>query len=129
MLERPRHLLAEVDLENQLQFHCYYVFTIQLLVSNTKIRCLENNFVSNAGRILWDGEDLRNFSRKSLHHRVAVVPQDIMIFNRSIRENIAYGDPDMPLSTVIEAAKKAHIHDFIMSKYYHYFTNLTHFCF
>lgn len=75
-----------------------------------------------SGRVLWDGEDLRNFSRKSLHQRVSVVPQDVMIFNRSIRENIAYGDPDLPLSVVIDAARKAHIHDFIMSKliYIHY---------
>jgi ABC-type multidrug transport system fused ATPase/permease subunit len=43
------------------------------------------------------------------------VPQDVLIFNRSLRENISYGDPDLPLSVVIDAAKKAHIHDFIMS--------------
>jgi ABC-type multidrug transport system fused ATPase/permease subunit len=82
---------------------------------STVISLLLRFYDPTTGRILWDGEDFRNFSRKSLHKRVAVVPQDVLIFNRSLRENIAYGDPDLPLSVVIDAAKKAHIHDFIMT--------------
>jgi ABC-type multidrug transport system fused ATPase/permease subunit len=66
------------------------------------------------GSILWDGTDLRNATRKSLRRQIAIVPQDTSLFNRTIRENIAYGRQDAALDDIIAAAKRAHAHDFIM---------------
>jgi ABC-type multidrug transport system fused ATPase/permease subunit len=54
----------------------------------------------SSGRILWDGIDLRNVTKQSLRKRVALVPQDTSLFDRSIRENIAYGRPDVLYQTV-----------------------------
>lgn len=68
-----------------------------------------------SGQVSVDGRDVRDYSLTSLRNNIGVVQQDVYIFNTSIRENIAYGQPGAPLEAVIEAAKKAHIHDFIMS--------------
>ena len=68
-----------------------------------------------SGQVSVDGRDVRDYSLNSLRNNIGVVQQDVYIFNTSIRENIAYGQPGAPLEAVIEAAKKAHIHDFIMS--------------
>lgn len=68
-----------------------------------------------SGQVSVDGRDVRDYSLTSLRNNIGVVQQDVYIFNTSIRENIAYGQPGAPLEAVIEAAKKAHIHEFIMS--------------
>lgn len=68
-----------------------------------------------SGQVSVDGRDVRDYSLTSLRNNIGVVQQDVYIFNTSIRENIAYGQPGAPLEAVIKAAKKAHIHDFIMS--------------
>ena len=67
----------------------------------------------DSGTILVDGVDVRNAEPKSLRSHVGIVPQDTFLFSASIRENIAYHDPDMDLERVIEAAKAAQIHDFV----------------
>ena len=67
------------------------------------------------GRLLIDGQDVRDVSQDSLHHKIGVVPQDTVLFNDTVHYNIAYGDPDAPREELIAAAKAAKIHDFIMS--------------
>ena len=68
-----------------------------------------------AGAILIDGQDIREVTQQSLRSAIGVVPQDAVLFNDSIRYNIAYGRPGASLSEVEEAARLAAIHDFVMS--------------
>ncbi|MGB8352588.1 MAG: ATP-binding cassette domain-containing protein [Chthoniobacteraceae bacterium] len=66
------------------------------------------------GRVLIDGKDLRAVSKKSLRNQMSIVLQDTLLFSTTIRENIAYGRPDATEEEIIEAAKRAQAHDFIM---------------
>ncbi len=66
-----------------------------------------------AGSIYIDGVDLREYQRESLRHQIGLVLQDAFLFGATIRENICYGKPDATLAEVEEAARQAHIHDFI----------------
>lgn len=65
------------------------------------------------GAILIDGQDIRNVSQDSLRKNIAMIPQDSSLFHRSLMENIRYGRTDATDEEVIEAAKKAHAHEFI----------------
>ena len=65
------------------------------------------------GRILIDGEDIRNFTQKSLREAIGVVQQDVYLFAGTVHENIAYGKPGATREEVIEAAKLAGAHEFI----------------
>ncbi len=65
------------------------------------------------GSISIDGEDIRNFTLHSLRSSIGIVQQDVYLFAGSIRDNIAYGKPTACDEEIIEAAKKANIHDFI----------------
>ena len=67
------------------------------------------------GHISIDGKDIRSFTRESLRKHIGIVQQDIYLFNASIRENILYGRPDATDEEVVEAAKRANIHDYILS--------------
>ena len=66
------------------------------------------------GRITVDGQDVRSLTLKSLRSQIGVVQQDVYLFSGSIRDNIAYGKPNATEEEIIEAAKCANIHDFIM---------------
>jgi ATP-binding cassette subfamily B protein len=66
------------------------------------------------GRILLDGRDLREVRMQDLRRHIGVVLQDNFLFPGTIRENIAYARPDATLEEIIEAAKAANAHDFIM---------------
>lgn len=65
------------------------------------------------GRILIDGQDIRGVSQDSLHEKIAVVPQETALFNRSILENIRYGRPEATDEQVYEAARHAFCDEFI----------------
>ena len=67
------------------------------------------------GEILVDGMDIRTLTRSSLRKNIGIVQQDVYLFNASIRDNILYGNPTATEEQVIEAAKKANIHDYVMS--------------
>jgi len=69
-----------------------------------------------AGRILLDGHDLREIQKKSLRNHISIVLQDTLLFSTTIRENIAYGRPDATEEEIIEAAKRAQAHDFIVAQ-------------
>ena len=66
------------------------------------------------GRITIDGKDVRKLTLQSLREQIGLVQQDVYLFCGSIRENIAYGRSDASMEEIIEAAKKANIHEFIM---------------
>ena len=67
-----------------------------------------------SGRVLVDGVDLAMVDASWLRRQIGVVLQENVLFNRSIRDNIALPDPGMPLELVVEAAKLAGAHDFIL---------------
>ena len=68
-----------------------------------------------AGRITIDGMDIRDATLRSLRAALSLVSQDIVLFNESVRANIAYGTLDATDAEIIAAAQKAHAHDFIMA--------------
>ena len=65
------------------------------------------------GRITIDGRDVRTMTLKSLRTQIGMVQQDVYLFSGTIRENIAYGKPGATMEEIIEAARRANIHDFI----------------
>ena len=67
------------------------------------------------GKITIDGKDIKDFTLQSLRKNIGIVQQDVYLFCGTVRENIAYGKPDASDEEIIEAAKNANIHDFIMS--------------
>ena len=69
----------------------------------------------SVGRILIDGKDIRSYTLESLRQNIGIVQQDVYLFNASIRENILYGRLDATEDEVIEAAKRANIHDYVMT--------------
>jgi subfamily B ATP-binding cassette protein MsbA len=71
-------------------------------------------FDVSGGRIIIDGHDLRDVSLASLRKQIGKVTQETILFNDTVRNNIAYGQPDVPLSKVEEAARMALAHDFIL---------------
>jgi ABC-type bacteriocin/lantibiotic exporter with double-glycine peptidase domain len=68
-----------------------------------------------SGRVLYDGLDLEGLDRTTLRRQLGIVLQQPYLFAESIRNNIAIGDEELPLQRIVEAATKAHIHDFIQT--------------
>ena len=66
------------------------------------------------GRVTIDGNDVRKLTLESLRSQIGLVSQDVYLFGGSIKDNIAYGKPDATMEEIVDAAKKANIHDFIM---------------
>lgn len=66
------------------------------------------------GRVTIDGNDVRKLTLESLRSQIGLVSQDVYLFGGSIKDNIAYGKPDATMDEIVDAAKKANIHDFIM---------------
>ncbi len=81
---------------------------------STISRLLFRFYDVTGGRILVDGQDVRSLVQTSLRHAIGVVPQDTVLFNDTIRYNIAYGRPGATEEEVVEAAKLAQVHDFVM---------------
>jgi len=67
-----------------------------------------------SGRITIDGQDIRDVAQQSLRAAIGVVPQDTVLFNDTIRYNIAYGNPDASQDEIEYAARLAQVHDFVM---------------
>ncbi len=67
------------------------------------------------GAVLLDGKDIRSVTQHSLRENIGVVTQDTFLFHDSIKENIRYGRLDATDDEIIEAAKRAHLHDFILT--------------
>jgi len=81
---------------------------------STLVNLIPRFFDATSGRILIDGCDLRDVTLSSLRRQVAQVTQETILFNDTVRNNIAYGQPDVHLKVVEEAAQNALAHDFIL---------------
>lgn len=93
--------------------------TIALLGSTgsgktTIINLIPRFYDVSEGAVLIDGHDIRDVTLDSLRRQIGIVLQETNLFGGTIRDNIAFGRPDAPLETVIEAAKAAAAHDFIV---------------
>ncbi|NND69336.1 MAG: ABC transporter ATP-binding protein/permease [Halioglobus sp.] len=80
---------------------------------STLVKLLFRFYDPQAGRILVDGQDIRNVSQRSLRRAIGIVPQDTVLFNDSILENVRYGDPGASDDQVMEAIRLAHLDAFI----------------
>jgi subfamily B ATP-binding cassette protein HlyB/CyaB len=81
---------------------------------STLTKLIQRLHTPERGRVLVDGVDLSMVDPAWLRRQVGVVLQENLLFNRSVRENIAMADPAMPMSRVVEVAKLAGAHDFIL---------------
>ena len=81
---------------------------------STLVNLIPRFFDVSTGSILIDGHDLRSLTLASLRRQVAQVTQETILFNDTVRNNIAYGRPDVKLAVVEEAARNALAHDFIL---------------
>jgi subfamily B ATP-binding cassette protein MsbA len=79
----------------------------------TIINLLTRFYEPSQGRILIDGTDIRGVTIDSLRSQIGLVTQDIILFNDTIRNNIAYGRADIPLETIIRSSRAARAHEFI----------------
>jgi len=82
---------------------------------STLLRMLYRFYNQDHGTITLGGKDLRDLTTESVRKAIAVVPQDTVLFNESIGYNISYGDLNASWDDVVEAAKKAHIHETILT--------------
>ena len=82
---------------------------------STLVNLLLRFYDLEGGRILVGGEDIAGVTQESLRGNIGMVSQDTALLHRSIRDNILFGNPDASEAQMIEAAKKAEAHDFILS--------------
>lgn len=80
---------------------------------STVIKLLLRYYDVTAGRVLLDGFDLRELRQADIRRAIGLVSQDVFLFHGTVRENIAYGDPEASLNRVIDAARVAEAHEFI----------------
>jgi len=80
---------------------------------STLARLLFRFYDVTGGRILIDGQDIRDVTQTSLRQAIGIVPQDTVLFNDTIARNIAYGRIGASRAEIVQAAKAAHIHDFL----------------
>ncbi len=81
----------------------------------TLTRMINRIFDPDKGRILIDGIDIREWNLASLRSQISTIEQDIFLFSRTIRENIAFGQAASGFDRILQAAKEAQAHDFIVS--------------
>ena len=82
---------------------------------STLVALLLRLYDSEKGRVLVDGHDVRQVTQKSLRRQIGMVTQETAMFNRSARDNIAYGRPEATEAEIIAAARAAEAHDFILA--------------
>lgn len=80
---------------------------------STIVRLIYRFYDPQQGRILIDGQDIREISQRSLRQAISIVPQDTVLFNDTIHHNIAYGNTAASEEAIVHAAQQAHLHDFI----------------
>lgn len=80
---------------------------------STLVGLLPRFYDPDDGEVLIDGKDVRDFNIASLRENVGIVTQETILFNDSVRNNIAFGKPDADIDDIIKAAKAANAHDFI----------------
>ena len=80
---------------------------------STFVKLLQRLHDVDDGRILVDGQNISELTQESLRSAISLVPQDPVLFHRSLAENIAYGRPDADREAIEAAARQAHAHEFI----------------
>ncbi len=80
---------------------------------STVIKLLLRFYDTTKGRVLIDGQDIAHVTQESLRSQISLVPQEPLLFHRSLSENIAYGCKGATMKQIIAAAKQAHCHEFI----------------
>jgi ATP-binding cassette, subfamily B, bacterial MsbA len=111
--EERREILRDVDLE----VHAGEVLAVvgsSGAGKSTLVHLIPRFFDVTAGRLTIDGRDVRDTTLASLRSQIGVVAQDTVLFNDTVRNNIAYGQPGVPQKAVEDAARTALAHDFIM---------------
>ncbi len=78
------------------------------------VKLINRTYDVQNGRVLVDGVDVRDWNLAALRQQISIIEQDIFLFSRTIAENIAFGCPDATREMIIEAAKMAQAHEFIM---------------
>ncbi len=112
--ETDNHALQEIDLEVKKG-------EVVALVGHsgagktTLVGLLPRFYDPQKGKITVDNVDLKNFTLKSLRRSISIVSQEMILFNSTIRDNIAYGKENAEEGEIIEAAKKAHAYEFIVN--------------
>jgi ATP-binding cassette, subfamily B, bacterial len=79
----------------------------------TLVKLVNRTYDTSAGQVLVDGVDVREWNLETLRRGVSMIEQDIFLFSRSIRENIAFGDPEAPVDEIRQAARAAQAEEFI----------------
>jgi ATP-binding cassette subfamily B protein len=79
------------------------------------INLLMRYFICDSGEILIDGQNINQVTQDSLRQQIAVIPQDTLLFHRTLLDNLRYGNPNVTEKEIMEACKKAHIHELIMT--------------
>ena len=82
---------------------------------STLISLVPRFYDPNSGRVLLDGRDVKTITKKSLRNQISIVLQDTLLFSTTVRENIAYSLPGATEEQIVEAAKRAQAHEFIMA--------------
>jgi ATP-binding cassette, subfamily B, bacterial MsbA len=111
--EERREILRDIDLE----VHAGEVLAVvgsSGAGKSTLVHLIPRFFDVTAGRLTIDGRDVRDTTLASLRSQIGVVAQDTVLFNDTVRNNIAYGQPSVPQKAVEDAARAALAHDFIM---------------
>jgi subfamily B ATP-binding cassette protein MsbA len=80
----------------------------------TIVNLISRFYEPSSGRILIDGIDIRDVNLKSLRSQIGLVTQELILFNDTVRNNIAYGLEDTPMDLILESAKAAEAHEFIL---------------
>ncbi len=110
----------EIGVLNSVSFKAKKGETIALVGPSGSGKSTMASFVlrfydPDAGQVLFDGKDAREFDLEFLRNQMAMVPQDVLLFGGTIRENIEYGKPGATMDEIVEASKKANAHEFISS--------------
>ncbi|MEN6332457.1 MAG: lipid A export permease/ATP-binding protein MsbA [Smithella sp.] len=90
----------------------------------TLVNLIPRFYDVSSGRILIDGQDVRDVTMQSLRSQIAIVTQQTILFNDTVKNNIAYGDIERTQDDIINAARAANAHDFIMKLPQQYDTNI-----
>jgi len=110
--EETRDILRHVDLEVRAG-EVVAIVGSSGAGKSTLVHLIPRFFDVTAGRLLIDGHDVRDLTLASLRAQIGIVTQDTILFNDTVRNNIAYGQPHVPLERVASAARAALAHDFI----------------
>lgn len=82
---------------------------------STLLSLLLRSYDPQTGKVEIDGTDIQDMTQQSLHRQIGLIPQEPGLFHRSLRENIGYGDVQASYAQIVEAARRAHAHEFILN--------------